>query len=324
MSKIYMANLPADTRESDVKKFLEDFGSIKDIVIKYERSFVYAFVEFEDHGDARDAVKDLDGTKLEGNRVRVEFSKDSGEGPSEGSSRKGESMIYMGNLPNDCTDEDIEEFLKGYGKVRKNIIKNDGHYGFVEFEDHHDARDAVKDLNGTKMNGKEVRLEFSRGARDNNRKRQGASPPRRKGHRCVVENLSSRTSWQDLKDFMRQAGDVIFSNTNHDRSGEGVVEFGSRRDMEYAIEKLDGEELGGRNIRVKKEEGRGRSRSGSRRRSRAKSEDRSAARGRGSRRSRSRSIPKAALRKIYNIDRSSSSSRSRSRSRSRRRSRSRL
>ena len=30
------------------------------------------------------------------------------------------------------------------------------------------------------------------------------------------------------------------------RTGEGVVEFGSRGDMEYALDKLDGAELGGR------------------------------------------------------------------------------
>ena len=30
------------------------------------------------------------------------------------------------------------------------------------------------------------------------------------------------------------------------RSGEGVVEFGSKGDMEYAVDKLDGAELGGR------------------------------------------------------------------------------
>ena len=30
------------------------------------------------------------------------------------------------------------------------------------------------------------------------------------------------------------------------RSGEGVAEFGSRGDMEYALDKLDGAELGGR------------------------------------------------------------------------------
>ena len=57
-------------------------------------------------------------------------------------------------------------------------------------------------------------------------------PGARTGYRVVVENLSSSTSWQDLKDFMRQAGEVNYTNTHQSRSGEGVAEFGSRGDME--------------------------------------------------------------------------------------------
>ena len=48
---------------------------------------------------------------------------------------------------------------------------------------------------------------------------------------------------------MRQAGEVNYTNTHQSRSGEGVAEFGSRGDMEYALDKLDGAELGGRRIR---------------------------------------------------------------------------
>merc|ERR1711890_175927 len=44
--------------------------------------------------------------------------------------------------------------------------------------------------------------------------------------------------------------------THQNRSGEGVAEFGSRGDMEYALDKLDGAELGGRRIRIF-EEGKG-------------------------------------------------------------------
>lgn len=48
---------------------------------------------------------------------------------------------------------------------------------------------------------------------------------------------------------MRKAGEITYTNTNQPRA-EGIVEFGSRRDMEYALEKLDGEELDGRRIRL--------------------------------------------------------------------------
>merc|ERR1712110_1269433 len=114
----------------------------------------------------------------------------------------------------------------------------------------------------------------------------GGPPGARTGYRVVVENLSSSTSWQDLKDFMRQAGEVTYTNCHQNRSGEGVAEFGSRGDMEYALDKLDGAELGGRRIKLYEEGKGGRSRSRSRSKSRDRSRSRS--RSRSGRRDRSR------------------------------------
>merc|ERR1719367_549336 len=126
----------------------------------------------------------------------------------------------------------------------------------------------------------------------------GRGPPgARTGYRITVENMSSGTSWQDLKDFMRQAGEVTYTNCHQNRSGEGMAEFGSRGDMEHALDKLDGAELGGRRIRIFEEGkgggggggGRGRSRSRSRSRSSPRRSRRSRTRSRSRSKSRDRS-----------------------------------
>merc|ERR1711862_247845 len=79
---------------------------------------------------------------------------------------------------------------------------------------------------------------------------------RKTEYRIIVENLSSRTSWQDLKDYFRAAGEITYTNAHKPRQGEGIVEFGDRRGLEYAMDKLDNTELDGRKIRLI-EEGRG-------------------------------------------------------------------
>lgn len=53
----------------------------------------------------------------------------------------------------------------------------------------------------------------------------------------MVSGLPASGSWQDLKDHMREAGDVCFADTYKD--GTGVVEFLRHEDMKYAIKKLD-------------------------------------------------------------------------------------
>lgn len=52
-----------------------------------------------------------------------------------------------------------------------------------------------------------------------------------------LPGLPPSGSWQDLKDHMREAGDVCFADVQRD--GEGVVEFVRREDMEYALRRLD-------------------------------------------------------------------------------------
>ena len=49
--------------------------------------------------------------------------------------------------------------------------------------------------------------------------------------------LPATGSWQDLKDHMREAGDVCYADVYKD--GTGVVEFLRFEDMKYAARKLD-------------------------------------------------------------------------------------
>ncbi|OXB66994.1 hypothetical protein ASZ78_010254 [Callipepla squamata] len=54
----------------------------------------------------------------------------------------------------------------------------------------------------------------------------------------------------DLKDFMRQAGEVTFADAHRPKLNEGVVEFASYSDLKNAIEKLSGKEINGRKIKL--------------------------------------------------------------------------
>lgn len=53
---------------------------------------------------------------------------------------------------------------------------------------------------------------------------------------CIV-GLPPSGSWQDLKDHMREAGDVCYADVYRD--GSGVVEYLKYDDMKYALRKLD-------------------------------------------------------------------------------------
>ncbi|KAG7251023.1 hypothetical protein CRUP_020033, partial [Coryphaenoides rupestris] len=175
--------------------------------------------------------------------------------------------VFIGRLSPHARERDVEKFFKGYGRIREINLKNG--FGFVEFDDHRDADDAVYELNGKELCSERVTIELARSRkgrgdgpgssrfspRFSNQRMSRSSgsrygPPVRTDHRLIVENLSSRISWQDLKDLMRKVGEVTFVDAHRTNKNEGVVEFASRSDMKNAINKLDGTDLNGRKLKI--------------------------------------------------------------------------
>lgn len=235
------------------------------------------------------------------------------------------SRIYVGNLPMDMERRDVEDLFYKYGRIKDISVKNPPRppsFAFVEFDDPRDAEDAVHGRNGYEYEGARLRVEMSKnrpsgrgadrggadrdrfGDRERDRRdrrgsfdyrddRRGA--PRRSEFKLYVSGLPSRCSWQDLKDFMRSVGDVLFTKAE---DGEGVVEFKDEADVNRALDTLDNKlfdnKFGDEECRIKlskhapgrKDRSRSRSPKG---RSRSRSSRRSRSRSRSSRRSRSRS-----------------------------------
>lgn len=79
----------------------------------------------------------------------------------------------------------------------------------------------------------------------------GSEGPSKVKHRAFLKNLPASFSWKELKDEMRRIGDIIYADL--DDNGDGVVEFATLADLEYAVRRLDGSHLDGQVISVFKE-----------------------------------------------------------------------
>jgi splicing factor, arginine/serine-rich 1 len=157
-------------------------------------------------------------------------------------------VLFKGNLPPDVRTKDIEDLFYKYGKIRYIDLKNrkGPPFAFIEFEDSRDAEDAIECRDRYNFDGYKIRVEFQKGPRDNSNFRRGGGgsngnfsgpPTRRSDNRCTITGLPPSGSWQDIKDHMREAGNVCFADVFKD--GTGVVEFTRYEDMKYAIKHLD-------------------------------------------------------------------------------------
>ncbi|KAI3773148.1 hypothetical protein L6452_04351 [Arctium lappa] len=265
--------------------------------------------------------------------------------PILGTMSRSSRTLYVGNLPGDIREREVEDLFYKYGPIAHIDLKippRPPGYAFVEFEEARDAEDAIRGRDGYDFDGHRLRVELAHGGRGNSSSTdrysshgggrgggggggRGGGVSRRSDYRVMITGLPSSASWQDLKDHMRRAGDVCFSQVFREGGGTtGIVDYTNYDDMKYAIRKLDDSEF--RNafsrgvIRVKEyDSSHSRSRSRSRSKSRGYSKSRSRSRSKSpkvksSRRSRSHSRSASPRSRSGSKPRSLSRSPSRSRS----------
>lgn len=91
----------------------------------------------------------------------------------------------------------------------------------------------------------------------------GGIPPTRTDYRVRISNLSDRTDWRQVKDFLRDICDPCF--VDGIRDGETIAEFRSFDDANRIVRKLDDERFQGRRIHIKIVNGESSARGGSER-----------------------------------------------------------
>ncbi|KAK9841456.1 hypothetical protein WJX74_006119 [Apatococcus lobatus] len=156
---------------------------------------------------------------------------------------------FVGNLPGDIREREVEDIFHKYGRIRSIDLKTPPRppaFCFLEFEDPRDAQEAVRGRDGYDYDGYRLRVELSHGARGG----APAAPPTFRGkgsrsrYRAVIKGLPISASWQDLKDHFRKVVKPSFTNVVRDRGGVlGIVEFDNQDDLDRAIRKLDDTEF---------------------------------------------------------------------------------
>lgn len=190
-----------------------------------------------------------------------------GGGTGGGGGEKQGCRVYVGNLSWDVAWQDLKDHMRDAGEVKFAEVMTgpDGRSkgcGIVEFSTPDEAKEACTNLTDTELNG---RMIFVREDRENSNAGGGRAPrPARGGgggggNGCslYVGNLAYETSWQDLKDHMRQAGNVdqanVLESSNGRSKGCGIVVYQNSRDAQRAIRELQNSVLHNRPIFIRED-----------------------------------------------------------------------
>ncbi|WVR07945.1 hypothetical protein IAU60_004988 [Kwoniella sp. DSM 27419] len=179
---------------------------------------------------------------------------------------KRENRLYIGNLAYDVNYKDLEKFMAGSGgnvifsEVLTTPAGQSKGCGIVEFATQEDAQRAKADLSDKAFMGRSVFIREDREetarfgappipgkigmAMGEARTFLGNAAPAIPNKNVFVGNLPLQASWQDLKDLMRQAGEVIRADVGMTMDGQpkgnGTVVFVNPDDARAAIEMFNG------------------------------------------------------------------------------------
>lgn len=82
--------------------------------------------------------------------------------------------IYVGNLHYDLSEDELKKLFENYGEVSSVKIITDKYsgrskgFGFIEMDDDTEANEAIEELNGSDVKGRNIKVNQ---ARDNNARR---------------------------------------------------------------------------------------------------------------------------------------------------------
>ena len=86
--KIYIGNLPFSSTEDDLRTLFQRFGDVAsaNVIMDREtgRARGFAFVEMDSEDSAKEAIRSLDGSEMDGRNLRVNEAEDKPRGGGGG------------------------------------------------------------------------------------------------------------------------------------------------------------------------------------------------------------------------------------------------
>jgi len=156
-SNIFVGNLQEGTTQSSLEAAFGAFGVVQSCFVSQKAGRSYGFVKFDRVDSATRAIAALNGqngwaVKL-ANKDMNDGSKggySKGDWGGKGATKGSHTNVFVGNLNEGTSEEQLEKVFRAYGQVDSCYIMNktDKTYGFVEFSTCKEAEAAIEGLDG--------------------------------------------------------------------------------------------------------------------------------------------------------------------------------
>ncbi|OBZ91397.1 Polyadenylate-binding protein, cytoplasmic and nuclear [Choanephora cucurbitarum] len=268
---IFIKNLDSTIDTKALHDTFSAFGNILSCKIARDdegKSKGYGFVHYETEEAADKAIKHVNGMLLNDRKVFVGHHISRKERQSKLEEVRAHfTNVYVKNLSDDVTDEQLAELFNQYGKTTSAIISRDEDgrsrgFGFVNFEDHDEAATAVDQLNETEFHGQQLYVSRAqkKTEREEELRRQYEQAKLEKlnkyqGVNLYVKNLDDDMDDNRLRQEFSIYGAITSAKVMRDEKtdasrGFGFVCFSSPEEATRAVTEMNGRMLGSKPVYV--------------------------------------------------------------------------
>ncbi|KZT08407.1 polyadenylate binding protein [Laetiporus sulphureus 93-53] len=279
---VFIKNLHEQIDDKALRNTFAAFGNLLSCDIstdKHGRSKGYGFVHYETTEAAETTIKEVNGMLLNDKKVYVGHYKPRKERKFKLEEMKARfTNIYVKNIDTEMTEEKFFDLFKQFGNITSAVIQHDDEgnsrgFGFVNFETHEEAQQAVETLHDTVFNGK--KLFVARAQKKDEREtelhksRKQAKMEKARKYQGVdlftniyVKNIDAETTEEEFLDLFKQFGDITSAVIQRDDEGNsrgfGFVNFKTHKQAQQTVDNLHDTVFNGKKLFVaraqKKEE----------------------------------------------------------------------
>ncbi|CAO3690867.1 unnamed protein product [Umbelopsis ramanniana] len=253
-ASLYVGELDPTVTEAMLFEMFNMIGPVASIRVCRDavtrRSLGYAYVNFHNVVDGERALESLNYTLIKGKPCRIMWSQ------RDPALRKtGSGNIFIKNLDATIDNKALHDTFSAFGNILScKVAMEEGSskgYGFVHYETHEAAENAIKHVNGMLLNDKKVFV----GHHIPKKERQSKIDEIKANFTNIyVKNLDTEVTDEEFHDMFAQHGAITSAVIQRDEDGKskgfGFVNFEDHEAAKTAVDALHEKEVNGKALFV--------------------------------------------------------------------------
>ncbi|KAI4378696.1 hypothetical protein MLD38_016140 [Melastoma candidum] len=257
-ANIFIKNLCDSVDNAGLHDMFKKFGNILSCKVVMSDDGIskgYGFAQFDSEEAANAAIEGLNGTEFRGKKIFVtKFVKKTDRILPSPDAKF--TNLYVKNLDPEVKEEALQEKFSEFGKITSLVIaKNDDGtsrgFGFVNFENPENAKQATETMNGYQLGSKALYVGRAQKRAERNELLRRQFEEKRKERmikykdsNVYIKNIDDDVTDEELREHFSQCGTIISAKVMRDEKGIsrgfGFVCFSSPEEASKAVSSFSG------------------------------------------------------------------------------------